>query len=100
MTCFPHRCDSERAWVRQRRRAGIGYECDRFALGQEIQNALRGAALVMLMKGNQPSGDPVLVEKSCGDPRIFRGYDVDRFQNVERAQRDVGEISNRRSDYI
>jgi hypothetical protein len=99
-TGFAHRRHQQRAWIRDQRRAGIADECDRFALGQQLQDFLRRAALVVFVDRRQARGDTVVRQQAPGKARVLRGDDIDATQNLERAQRDIGEISNRCGDYI
>jgi hypothetical protein len=39
-------------------------------------------------------------EQAAADPCVLGGDHIDALQHVERAQGNVGEVSNRRRDYI
>jgi hypothetical protein len=50
--------------------------------------------------GEKPRSDAVTREELSRYARVFRRDDVDRREDVERAQGDVTQISERRSDHI
>src|SRR5581483_6021630 len=45
-------------------------------------------------------GDAVVVQEYLGLARVLAGYEVNRFQGIERAQGDVAEVADRCADQI
>jgi len=41
-----------------------------------------------------------MLQQARSNARVFRGNRIDPFEDIQRAQRNVGEISNRSGDYI
>jgi hypothetical protein len=54
----------------------------------------------VLVIGARPLPDAVAVEQHAGDPCILAGQDVGGGQGLQRAQRDVAEIADRRRHQI
>ncbi len=88
------------ARVRDARSAGVADHSHRFALGQHTDDAPGGTALIVLVHGDQFPGNAVAVQQPDRDPRIFRRDHVHSLQHIQRAQRDIGQISDRCRDYI
>ena len=58
------------------------------------------AALVVLVNGEKARRDAVAGKQLRRDPGVLRGDDIDTCEDVERAQGDIPEISERRRDHI
>ena len=100
ITGLPHHCNGHRTRIRNRRCAGIAYQRDRTALRQQLQYLLRRAPLVVLVQSHERHADTVMPEQPRRDTGILGCNCADALQHIERAQRNVGEVSNRRRDYI
>ena len=55
---------------------------------------------VVLVQGEQLGSDAVMPQQVRGHPRVLGSNHIDLFQDIKRAQRDIGQIPNRRRDYI
>ena len=88
------------AGVRNQRRAGIGNQRDGGTPREFFQNLRPRRRGVVLVIRREPRRDRVAVGQAVGDAGILAGNDVDACQGLERAQRDVGEVADRRCHQI
>lgn len=97
----PHLRHQYRTGIADGGRAGIADQGDALSGLQQVDNALRRAALVVLMDRQQAGSlDGVVRQQVRGVASIFRRHDIDRAQYVQRPQGDVAQISYRGRHYI
>ena len=86
------------ARIGDQRRAGVGDQRDRRAIGEPAQQRRPRLRRIVVVVGRQRRGDGVAVEELARHPRILAGDQVGAGQRRERAQRDVAEIADRGGD--
>ncbi len=62
-----------------------------------MRNATR---LVVLVHGKWACGDAVVPQQHCGHAGVLGGDDVRAPEHVERAQRHIAQVTERRRDHI
>src|SRR5207244_7156627 len=83
------------ARIADARRACVSHHRHAFAAAQPVQQFRDAAALVVLVKAHDLSGDPELIEQAPGPAGVL-GRDQVRFaEHPQRAPRDVLEIPDR-----
>ena len=100
ITGFTHCGNCQCAGIGDRRRTCIADQGNRLPRSQKIDEFLRRLPFVMLVQCKQTRGDTVMPQQMRSNARVFSGNHVDAFQYLQRAQRDVGEITNRCRHYI
>ena len=56
--------------------------------------------LVVLVNADDGDVDVEMPEQVAGPPRVFGRHQLDRFERLEGAKRDVFEIADGRGDYV
>ena len=84
------------AGIADDRCAGIGDERQVRAVAQVIQERSEPARPAPRMKAGHPPRQPVPVQQSLAQPRVFGGDQGYRGQDLERAQRDIRQVPDRR----
>ena len=74
------------AGIGNQRRAGIGDQRDRFAVGKPRQQLRPRLGGVVLVIGRQRRRDAVMLEQLAGDAGVLAGDDVGGGQHFQRAQ--------------
>jgi hypothetical protein len=95
-----HRRAEPGARVADARRAGVADIGDAFAALQPLDHADRGLGLVVLMQREQGPVQPVGLQQAGGVAGVLAGDRVDQPEQVQRAQRDVGQIADRGGHHI
>ena len=88
------RTDQEEAGVADGGRAGVADERHLLARFETGSEGLGCLVLIELVVAHQRNADVVVLQQNTTGARVFGEYEVDRFQNTKRAQRDVFEIAN------
>ena len=89
------RAHQPRAGIADRRRAGIADQRDA-APRAELRDDLRGARRFVVLVQRQRTGrDAVVPQQHAGHARVLGRNDVDAAEDVQRAQRQVAQISER-----
>ena len=96
----PHAADQRRAGIADARRAGVGHQRNALARIEQSRDFGRPSPFVVLVEAEQLRPDAMVRNQDGGHPRVFGGDHVDLSEDVERAQRDVAQIPDRRGDHI
>ena len=88
------RTHQEKAGVADGGRAGVADECHLFARFETGGEGIGRLVLIELVVAHQRNADVVVLQQNTTGARVFGKYEVDRFQNTKRAQRDVFEIAD------
>ena len=83
------------AGVRYQWRTGIGYQRDRGALRQPLEDLGTGLRGIVLMIERELRADRLTLGQPARNPGVLAGDDVDARQSLQRTQGDVGEIADR-----
>jgi prolyl-tRNA editing enzyme YbaK/EbsC (Cys-tRNA(Pro) deacylase) len=94
------RGDELGAGVAQRRGAGVADVGDALAARQPLDDDARGRALVVLVHGDQRLREREVAQQGGAVARVLAGDRVAEGEHVERAQRQVGEVADRRGDDV
>ena len=86
--------------VGNQRRAGVGYQREAHAAPEHGQKARSLAGGVVLVVDGKRLADAVAVEEDGGDAAVLANDEIGTGQHIERAQRDVREIADRRRHRI
>ncbi|MNX74628.1 hypothetical protein D3C86_1060740 [compost metagenome] len=92
-----------RAGVAHAGRAGVAHVGDALALREPRDHGLRGFGLVVLVHREQLGAgavDAVGAQQALRVARVLAGDGVHQLQHMQRAQRDVGQVADRRGDDI
>ena len=88
------RTHQEKAGVADGGRAGVADERHLLARFETGSEGLGCLVLIELVVAHQRNADVVVLQQDATGARVFGEYEVDRFQNTKRAQRDVFEIAD------
>ena len=100
MTGAARRRDELGAGIAQRRRAGIAHVGDALAARQPLEHGSGGFALVVRVRGDQRLDDGEAVQQRGAVARVLAGDRIDEREHMQGAQRDVGQIADRRGDDV
>ena len=75
--------------------SGIGDDRHVFPVPQQRQEFECPLMLVVVVVAHGPDMNVVMREQQAGVAGVFGGYEIDRLQHLDRAKRDVCEISDR-----
>ena len=89
-----------RTGIADTRRAGVADDGDAAAAVEHRHDLVGARDLVVLVQREWTRRDPVVAEQHARHARVLGGDHVDAPEDVERAQRQVAEISDRRGDHI
>ncbi len=78
------------------RRAGVRYQRQRAAIGEQGQQPRAGALGIVVVIGGQRRLDAVALHQPVGDAGVLAGDEVGAGQRLQRAHRDIAEIADRR----
>ncbi len=95
---FMRRAHQLESRVRNQRRAGIGDQRNRTAGGKALQQRRARLFGVVFVVGCERRRDDVAVEQLPGDAGVFAGDHVGSGECLQRPQRNVAEIADRRCD--
>ena len=95
-----HFREQSRAGIGKPRHARIRNNRDIFSGGETLDQFRRAHRFVVFVITNERLSNLEMLQQISGMPRIFGRDNVDRFQHLERAQRDVIEIADRRRDHV
>ena len=88
------------AGIGNKRRAGIGDQRDRLALGQAGEQLRPRLGGVVLVIGRERGRDAVMLGQLAGDAAVLAGDHVGGGERLQRAQADVAQIADRGGDQI
>ena len=88
------RTNQEEAGVANGGRTGIADERHLLARFETGSEGLGCLVLIKFVVAHQWNADVVVLQQDTTGARVFGEYEVDRFQNSKRAQRDVFEIAD------
>jgi hypothetical protein len=86
------------AGIADARKSRIGDDGDMFARSELLDELGSAAGFIVLVIADERLADLVMAQEVSGVPGILAGDDVRALQRLERAQGDVPEIPNGRSD--
>ena len=88
------------ARVRHRRRTGVGDQRHLTAGGELGDDRPGGLLLVVLVYRQHARANAVRIEQALAVAGVLGGHHIDRGEHGERTQRDVMQVSERRSHHI
>ena len=88
------------AWIAHRRRSRVAHQRDALARAEKRYDLDGPPALVVRVQRQHSRRDAVARKQLGGHARVLGRDDVDRSQDIERAQGDVAQVSERRRDHI
>ncbi len=95
--CFAHQLEAR---IGHQGRAGVRNQRDGGARGEASDQLRAGFGRVMIVVGYERRGDPIVIEKLAGHPRVLAGNQVGRCQHFERPHGDVTQIADRGGDQV
>ena len=88
------------AGIADGRRPGIADERNAPARTQQVDDLDGALRLVVLVQRPRPGRDSVVPQQNRRYARVLRRDDIGAAEHVERPQRDVAQITERRGDHI
>ena len=82
------------------RRAGVGDERDLLAIGDEFDELSGRSLFIVLMHRQHAAAQAEGIEQALAVARVLSSHHIHRAQHGERTQRNVMQITERRSHHI